>query len=187
MATEPITVAEAARHLGVASDDPGYADLSVVITAARQYVEQFLDASVVVQERVLTLDSFGSGGAICLPNGPVLSITSVQYVDSDGATQTLSSALYQLTNYPFVDYLTPAYGTSWPTTRSVPGAVTITYQAGMMTGSPLTLPYEDIRSAIKLVLGDLWALRETQVLGTIISVSKTAENLLHFYRRGLGV
>lgn len=144
MTTEPLTVAEAARHLRVDADDPGYSDISALITAARQSVEQYLNASIVVQEHTLTLDAFPQA-TIALPNGPVLSITSVQYVDTDGATQTLASGKYKLTSYTLEDYLTPAFGESWPTTRDERGAVTVTYQAGMMAGSPLTLSHENIR------------------------------------------
>lgn len=180
--TEPLTVAEAARHLGVTSDDPGYSDLSSVIKAARMTVEQYLNASIVVQERVLVRDAFPS----YLPNGPVLSITSVTYVDNDGVTQTLASSAYRLTSYDMADYIEPAYNESWPSVRNVRGAVTVTYQAGMMSGSPLILSNEDIRAGIKLVLGDLWNLRETQVIGPAVSVSKTVDNLLYPHRRQLG-
>lgn len=185
MTTEPLTVAEAARHLGVDVEDPGYSDLSAVITAARQTVEQYLNASVVVQARTWKRDAFPVFG-LFLPNGPVLSITSVQYVDTDGATQTLSSSLYNLVNYDLEDYIEPVFGGSWPTTRTQRGAVTITYQAGMMAGSPLTLSKEDIKSAIKLTLGDLWANREGQFVAVAASVNPTVANLLHFHRRELG-
>jgi uncharacterized phiE125 gp8 family phage protein len=184
--TEPLTLAEAARHLRVESDDPGYSDLGAYVTAARQTVEQYLNASVAVQTRTLIRDAFpGGDGTIVLPDGPVLSVTTIAYVDTDGANQTV--AAHRLVNYPYADVLEPAYGASWPSTRNQRGAVTITYQAGMMAGSPLTLANEDIKSGVKLVLGDLWQNREAQIIGTIVAVNATVDRLLYPYRRAVGI
>lgn len=186
MAIEPITTSEAMRHLRLDADDPYLDDLLAYITAARQYVEQYLNASVAVQERTLVLDAFPSS-SIALPDGPLISVTSVSYVDTDGATQTLDSGKYVAWIRPLEDALFPAFGESWPATQATPGAVTITYQAGMMTGSPLMLPHQDIRAAILLTLGDLWENREGQFVGVSAAVNPTVERLLHFHRRCLGV
>ena len=186
MATEPITTAEAMSHLRLDSDDPYIVDLPAYITAARQTVEQYLNASVVVQARTLVLGAFPPS-SIDLPNGPLISVTSVAYVDTDGATQTVDSGKYVARSLPLSDILFPDFGESWPSTRAIPGAVTITYQAGMMTGSPLALPQQDIRSAILLTLGDLWENREGQFVGVSAAVNPTVERLLHYHRRALGV
>ena len=95
------------------------------------------------------------------------SVTSVTYIDADGTVQTVDSGKYVARSLPLSDILFPDFGESWPATRAIPGAVTITYQAGMMTGSPLMLPYQDIRSAILLTLGDLWENREGQFVSRI--------------------
>lgn len=182
MTTEPVTTSEAKKHLRIDSDDPGYSLLSVQLTAARVAVEQYLNASVAQQSRTLTLDAFPTG-AINLPFGPVVSVASISYVDTDGAAQTFSSHVRSL------DVITPAYGASWPATRDQIGAVTITYTAGMMAGSPLSLPekYAPIKSAILLTLGDLWQNRETQIVGLPVQINKTCERLLDSYRLNMGV
>lgn len=183
---EPITTAEAMRHLRLDADDPYLDDLDAYITAARQTVEQYLNASVAVQERTLVLDVFPAF-MIDLPNGPLISVTSVTYVDTDGTEQTLDSGKYVARSLPLSDILFPDFGESWPSTRAIPGAVTITYQAGMMTGSPLMLPQQDIRAAILLTLGDLWENREGQFVGVTAAVNPTVERLLHYHRRQLGI
>lgn len=186
--TEPISVAEAARYLRVDADDPDYSDLSARITAARMAVEQFLNASVVRRTRTRRLDAFPADGRIVLPNGPVASITSIGYVDEDGANQTVASYLLVADSERLRDVLTPAYGESWPTTRDQIGAVTITYVAGMMTGdSPSVLAEEDVRNAILLTLSDLWDNRSGAFVGTIHTINPTVERLLMPYRRALGV
>src|SRR3546814_3582103 len=85
------------------------------------------------------------------------------------------------------DVVTPAYGETWPVTRDQIGAVTITYTAGMMTGSPATLAEADITAAIKLVLGDLWDNRSAGLIGTTFAVNPTVDRLLSRPRRDLGI
>lgn len=181
MTVEPISLAEAKAHLRVDDDDPYVSNLPGIITAARQTVEQYLNSSVANQERVLRLDTFTD--VVRLPNGPILSVTSIKYIDTDGTEQTISVNDYVLV----YNMIAPAFGLSWPTPRDQPGAITITYQAGMMAGSPLTLDREDIKSAIKLVLGDLWNVTEGSIIGAPISVNPTVERLLNPYRLDMGV
>lgn len=182
MATEPYTVVEAARHLRVDSNDPGYSDLGTYITAARRHVEEYLNASIAQQTRIKYYDGFpAANGEIKLPDGPVQSVTSIAYTDEDGNPQTVSSHILS------EDRITPAYGESWPATRSIIGAVTITYVCGMMTGSPLALAEKDIGNAILLVLGDLWEHREAQHVGVSASINPTLDRLLHFHRLKVGI
>lgn len=171
-------------HLRLDAGDPGISRLPDAITAARQTVEQYLNATVANRSWTVTLDAFPAG-AIRLPNGPVTAVTEIAYIDTDGAAQTV--AAHRLVNYPLVDVLTPAFGESWPATRDVLGAVTITYTAGMMAGSPLALADQDIAAAILLTLGDLWENREAQIVGTIVAVNRAVESLLHPHRREIGI
>lgn len=178
--TEPITTAEAKRQLRLDDDDPGVTDVDATVVAARMTVEQYLNASIVTQARTHILDAFPDW-EIVLPNGPVTSVTSISYVDTDGATQTVASHIRS------EDTITPVFGAVWPDTRAQIGAVTITYVAGMMSGSPETLDEKDIKAAILLVLGDLWENREGQFVGVATSVNPTVERLLHYHRRELGI
>src|SRR3546814_312813 len=147
--TEPVSLAEAKAHLRVTDDDPYISDLSAYVTAARKHVEALLNASIVTQTRTLELDAFPADGRISLPYGPVTGVSEIAYTDTDGNAATVDSHTRSK------DVVTPAYGETWPATRDQIGAVTITYTAGMMAGSPATLADADITAAIKLVLGDL--------------------------------
>lgn len=188
MTTEPLTAAELARHLRLDSEDPGYADLSAVITAARQSAERFLNATIANRTRTLRLDAFpAADGVLYLPRGPVTAISSIAYVDAAGANQTVASYLLVSDADGLADRLGPAYGESWPVARDQPATVTITYAAGMMAGSPLTLADEDIRSAIKLIAGDLWEHREGQIAGVMLAINPTVDRLLNPYRRRMGI
>ena len=92
-ATEPITLTEAKAHLRV---DDSYDDtyINTLITTARLYCERFLNQSLITQTWQLFLDSFPSNGLILLKHGPVISLTSIKYYDSDNTEQTLSSDDY---------------------------------------------------------------------------------------------
>lgn len=185
MTTEPLTLAEAKEHLRIEDDDPYLTYLAGYITAARQAAEEYINGSIANQPRTYQIDAFPSGQSVVirLPAGPVVSVTSIIYVDADGVSQTLDAADYMLVSH----MLAPAFGTVWPDTRAQLGAVTIAYTAGMMSGSPLTLERADIKAAIRLILGDIWENREGQIVGVPISVNPTVERLLNPHRRDLGV
>lgn len=184
--TEPVSLAEAKAHLRISDDDPYVSSLDAYIKAARQAVEKYLSASIVNTTRTYVLDAFPAS-QIVLPHGPVTGITSITYIDTAGATQTLTSADVIRATYPYKDIVTPLYGASWPSARSQPASVTVTYTAGMMTGSPATLDESDIWMGILLTLGDMWENREGQIVGQSYSVNQTVDNLLHPYRRQLGI
>ena len=112
--SEPVTLAECKTWLRVdiADDD---ALLSALVTAARDAHELYCNRAYITQTWQLTLDYFPP--TIQLWRCPVLAITSVQYVDSAGATQTLAGSKYQLDNASEPERLDPAYNEVWPTTR----------------------------------------------------------------------
>lgn len=111
-----------------------------------------------------------------LPYGPVRSVASVKYVDPDGAEQTVDSADYFLTGDGAVKL---AYGASWPSLRGDAEGVRIRYETGYAT-----LPGA-VLSAVLLLVGDLYAFRETAQVGSVagkIPMSPAVENLLAPYR-----
>lgn len=132
-------------------------DLQEKGQAAEDCVESELCRALMEQTWVLQLDRFPCW-EIKLSRPPLASVTSVQYVDENGATQTLSASIYTVdtTSEPGRLYL--AYQQVWPTTRCQPQAVTITYKAGVTL--PENVPVR-ARLAIKLLVADLYENRET--------------------------
>jgi uncharacterized phiE125 gp8 family phage protein len=134
-AAEPVTAARAKQHarVEVADDDDLFDDW---IKEARQKVEDRLDQSLITQTWKLYLDRFPNWcdpeyPEIRLPRGPLQSVSSISYVDTAGATQTLSSARYQVDAKRRPGRVIPAVGYSWPGTRTgTVNAVTVTYVAG---------------------------------------------------------
>ncbi len=63
--------------------------------------------------------------AVRIPLAPVISVTSVTYVDGNGDSATWSSALWQLANAGHRARLAPAYGQTWPSARRQLDAITV--------------------------------------------------------------
>lgn len=128
-----------------------YADhddlLQTLIQESRMWVEENeLKQALVTQTVTEYFDRFDSDG-LELRWNPAQSITSVQYVDSNGTTQTLSADTYELGSVLGLSCVRLQYGQTWPTTRDHADAVIVTYVAGF-GDSRLDVPLS-IRSAVK--------------------------------------
>lgn len=101
--------------------------LNMLIASARQHAETLLKRYLITQTIDLYLDFFDDW-EIKLP--PLQSVSAITYVDTDGATQTLSAANYLVDAASTPARITPAYGEVWPTTRYQNNAVKIRFIAG---------------------------------------------------------
>lgn len=134
------------------------------LTAARQHVETFTHRALITQTWDLSLDGFPESDWLCLPMAPLVSVTSVTYVDANGVTQTWSASLYTV-DAPTGPHarpgrLAPAFGQCFPVTRDQPNAVTVRFVAGYGAASSVPGP---IKSAMKLLIGHWWLNREAGV------------------------
>lgn len=156
-ADEPVSVEELRQHGRVdgTADD---AWLSVAIKAARQKVELEIGRALMTQTWTAYMDAFPIG-AVRLPMPRAIAITSVLYVDTDGAQQTLSSTVYELDSKSEPARFGLAYGQSWPSTGNVTNAVEIAYTAGYgAAGDAVPAP---IRHAIMMIVAHLYEHRES--------------------------
>lgn len=165
---EPVTLDEFKLHIRDDGDADDVAHLGRVM-ASRQLLEEAYSTALVPTTCVLRLDRFPFDecyGDIELRIAHVTSITSIQYVDTNGATQTLAGANYVLDQYSKPARVRPAFGTSWPSTRDVMNAVTVTFVAGYAT--PDLVPFST-KAALLLFAAELADKREPTVTGTIIA------------------
>jgi uncharacterized phiE125 gp8 family phage protein len=152
---EPITVADAKLWLRL---DHTAEDtlLESLIQIVREQVEDH-GIAVMTQTWDLRLDRFPS--VIRIPKTPVQEVSSISYVDANGDTQTLAAANYTVDLYATQARIVPAYGTSWPSTRSEPNAVTVRFIAGYGSGAtPAEIP-ERILHAMRLAITTAYAMR----------------------------
>lgn len=192
VATEPVSLATARLHLrldtsGSPPTHPDDALVEALISVAREAVESFTELTVAVNTFQMKLDYF-ENLAINLGTFPVNSITSIVYVDTNGANQTLSVNDYVLDTFSKPAQIVLAYDKNWPAVRNQPNAVTVTFQAGF-TGntSPVTnvIP-KALRQAMLLTITDLYENRGAIGSKQNYEIPIMAQYLMAPYRINMG-
>lgn len=92
--TEPLTLSEAKLYLRIDSmaEDTLITNL---MTVCREHAEHYLKRAIIDQNWRLELDDYAPK-TLRLPMGPIISITSVNVIDSEGGSTTISSDLYNI-------------------------------------------------------------------------------------------
>lgn len=179
---EPMSLQEAKDHLKVdLVDDDSYID--PLITAARLEAEDFMERALVTQTWELFLDCFPATTwhPILVPRPPLLSITSIKYIDTDGIEQTWAASEYKVDTASTPGRIYPAFGKSWPSTRLEANAVTIEFLAGYGPNAQ-DVP-ENIVHAIKLILSDRYEHRGSIAAGFKAElIPNSAQALMNRYR-----
>ena len=155
-ASEPVSLDEAKAQCRVthAAED---AYVTRLVKAARHYVEERIDRTLLPTTWRLSLSRWPRRGWVLLPRPMLRSITSVTYLDGDGETQTVSPSAYALDADRMPGLLMPGYDLDWPTGREQSGAVRVTYEAGYADAASVP---EDLRQAILLLTAHWYANRE---------------------------
>ena len=127
---EPLTLEEAKTYCRVETDfTTDDTVLNRLIKSARDYAETFQSRQLITATWRLKLHCWPC--AIELPLPPLQSVTSISYVDPDGATQTLSTDVYSVDTTAEPGVIRLAYGQLWPSVRSQNDPpITITFVAG---------------------------------------------------------
>ena len=153
---EAITTAEAKAfsRIDTAADDTL---VGTLITACRQYIEPILNRTFVTTTWELTLDGFPRGlTPICLPQPPLVSVGSIVYVDTAGASQTWNSSLYDTDIKTLVGRVAPSFGESYPATRAEQNAVVILFDAG---DGNQAAQREDVKLLLKQLVAETYEKR----------------------------
>lgn len=179
---EPITLDQAKAHLRVEiefEDDDDY--ITSLIKVCRQEIEIESDNIFKRQGWLLSVDHFCTPEFL-LRKHPVTDVDSIQYIDADGARQTLSPDLYQIDLTPLYARVWPAYSTSWPSIRSgTLNTVEIRFTAGhedTAQGIPETLIH-----ALKMRIAEKYERREDAVVGQSVTPAySTSDRLVGLHR-----
>lgn len=190
-AEQPISLEEAKRHLRVDFDDDNEI-IEAFITAAVDFVDGpggYLGRALIDQTWDYYFDEFPATGPIEIPLPPLIEILGVFYTDADGTEQEFSSYSSNMPGNPGKVYL-PSGG-SWPSIQSVSDAVRVRFRAGYLdqnASPPVESVPGSIKSAILIYIGNLYANRESVVVGqTVATVPWAAEQLLRRHRFYLGM
>ena len=184
-ATAPVSLTEAKSHLRVeVADDDTL--IGAYIDAATGMAEEFLRRRLVTQTWRIFLDGFPTGDeAIVVPYSPLASISAFTYKDpTTGADTAVSGSVYSVEApngpNPARGRIVLGFEQEWPTPREQ--ANSVQFDAVVGYGAAAAVPAA-IRSAILLIVGNLYANRESVVTGTIVSkMPMSAEFLLSPFR-----
>jgi len=155
-AVEPVTLAEAKRHMRIEHSDDD-TDITAWIVAARNWCETNANRQYITASWTLTFDgSFPD--VIELPRPPAQSVTSIKYIDTDGALQPLSIAVYQVSVTGVCGLIKPAYDQSWPSVREQYNCIQVLFKAGY--GDAASAVPETAKVAIKMLVAHLYENRE---------------------------
>lgn len=149
----PVTLEEVKRALDMEGECDADLDrqLADYIKDAVESVENDSQRALLSGTWKLHLDEFPV--FIELRRPPVSAVSSIQYIDTDGNTQTLSSALYQTDLVSEPARIWPAYSQVWPEARCDVNAVTVTFTAGY--SSKITVP-RHARTAVLVAVKQMY-------------------------------
>lgn len=157
---EPVTVDQLRMHSRISFADEDSV-LAAYIKAAREMVETDLMRALCTQTWTLKLDQFPCD-LIELRRCPAVSVTSITYTDTAGASQTLAADQYVVDTNSEPGRITPAYGASWPSTYAQANVVTVVFTAGY--GGQADVP-ERAKQAIRMLAAH-WAINR-EAIGSV--------------------
>ncbi|WP_455918848.1 head-tail connector protein [Ensifer canadensis] len=167
---EPISEAEAKHRLHITFEDDDD-DIKLMIASVRDHAEKYCNVRFASQTVEMKCDGFCDFAR--LPEAPVSTVSSIKYIDTAGAEQTLADTVYELRNDELEVEIVTKYGQQWPAIQ--PGSrITVTAVVG----------YSDAPAAVKqamlLYIGDAYENRENAELDDWTAF----DALLCNYRRG---
>lgn len=183
-AVEPVTVSEAKLHLRVdISTDDTY--IGTLITAARNWTEEYLDRSLINQQWTMRLDSFPY--EITLPRPPMVTTgtataVAVTYTLGDATTATLSTAAYRVDRNDTPGVVRQLREGTWPANLDDYNAVTVTWWGGYGTAGS-SVPAA-IRHAILMLVGFWYERRLAADSTSAVEVPFGVKSLLDSQRWG---
>jgi len=154
---EPVEVEDFVTHSRITvANEPDYAYLRGLLKAGRQEVENASWSALISQTWEQYFDAFAD--PLVLDMQPVLSITSITYTDTDEATQTLATSVYELGEDNGKGIVRLKYSQTWPATLGYEDVVKVTFKAGYGT-TPEDVP-EHLKSAIRIYAAHYYEHRE---------------------------
>lgn len=178
-----VSVADAKRHLRILGRDALNAEIEDLIKSATEVVEQDSGISLVPKTYMMVLDQFPyyvanrilpfdyQNSAIVFPRDPVTSITSFNYVDTDG--NVVPYTTYQLSNKQKPSRVRSERGQFWPYSDIFTvDAVQITFVAGFTDANR---PYVGKRAILNM-LAHMYENREA-------TAEKPLSDVLYNYKK----
>lgn len=139
VANLPVTLAEAKNHLRVFHDDDDDS-IAAMIGAGVDEFERRTGRAFSELTGTFQLSEFPAGSdPIFIPRPPLVSVAAITYRDDAGGSQSLDSGEYLVDTISSPAILVPAIETEWPATDGRPGAVSISFTAGVLSQVPASI------------------------------------------------
>ena len=170
-AVEPVTLSEAKAHLRVDGTDSD-AEIAAMISAAREWCEQYLDRTLVHTQWVMRFDRFPVDGTqdIELPRPPMVAsgantAVSLSYTLEGGATATYGTSSYRVDRHSTPGAVKTNYAGTWPPHLQDDNSISVTWWAGYgASGSDVP---RAIRHAMLMLVAHWYENRSTVLVGSI--------------------
>lgn len=180
---EPVSLEEARLHCRIDShDEDGY--LAALITTARRWVERQTGLQLVQSTWTWTLDRLPyTMEPLYVPVSPLVSVTSIKYIDGSGIQQTLANTSYIVDATSMPGRIALVYGQVWPIVQLRANAVEVVFKAGYGSTTS-TAPQSaaavprTIKMAILLLVGHWYANREQTSENSPTDIPFGVESLL---------
>ena len=186
---EPVTLAEAKAHCRIdTTTDDAY--VSSLITAAREWCEQYLDRTLVHTQWVMRFDKFPPDGTmdIELPRPPMAAAgtataVALTFTYENGTTATYGTSSYRVDRNATPGCVKTLYGQTWPPHLQDDNAISVTWWGGYgASGSDVPAA---IRHAMLMLVAYWYDNRSTVLVGSISKQLEFAvESLLDSQRWG---
>lgn len=175
-ADTPVNLDEVKLHLRVTHDQEDTEILSLIDDATR-FCEDRIGQQFITATWRYSLPSFPSG-SIIVPRAPLISVTSITYVDTNRAAQTLATAEYQVDTDSRPGRIAEAPLKFWPDIDTDTfNPVKVTYAAGYGAATEDVPPAA--KRAIKMLVGHWYHTREPVIIGSISGpIELTLDSLL---------
>jgi uncharacterized phiE125 gp8 family phage protein len=131
------------------------AHLQRLIKGAQRAAEGYLRRKLITQTWIQYFDGFADPLELRFP--PLSSITSVKYIDTAGATQTLATSVWEAGEENGVGVVRRKYDQTWPSTRAHEDVVWVEFVCGY--GAKAVVP-EPIKAAIRVHAAYFYRKRE---------------------------
>ena len=144
-----VSLSDAKNWLRVTNSDDDTL-IAALVERATQFVENETRRQLINATWVMKLDTFPHGSFIDFPVSPLVSVTSIAYLDGNGDSQTLAASVYGVDTTQDPGRIFLKSGQEWPSTLDQANAVTVTAVAGYGTAAS-DIPAALVHAGLMLV------------------------------------
>ena len=179
---EPVTTTDQKDWMRVDGSDEDTL-VGNLASASRAWFEMSTNRQLITATWTYKLSTFPASGDLVLPISPLQSVTSITYIDTDGATQTWSSSLYIVDTASDRGAVRPIYDEDYPDSRGYVGDVTVTFVAGY--GDASTDVPDGALTAIKVLAANWFENREANAAIKLNEVPMALQTLVWQFKDGI--